>query len=110
MYLTTELPETPPDAEPNGVANGCSHGPTPNGASNGHGHGPRHIPEGDHKFEWAKRRVAVWLKYSGLAAEGGVDRIVEATGAEDGMLYGVALGKQGSACESNLQPQDRDFR
>jgi D-xylulose reductase len=74
-----------------------------NGDSNGdrhaQAHGPRHVPEGDHKFEWAKRRVASWIKQAGLARDGGVDNVVEATGAEDGMMYGIALGKQGSACE-----------
>lgn len=104
VFLTDELPETAPDGSTNGaLSNGCSHAHAPlaNGHGHGEGDGPRHVPSGDHKFEWAKRRVASWLKMSGLLAEGGVDKIVEATGAEDGMMYGIALGRQGSACESS---------
>lgn len=48
--------------------------------------------------------MAAWLKEAGLAADGGVDKVVEATGVEDGMMYGVALGKQGSTCKSIGEP------
>ncbi|KIR28111.1 xylitol dehydrogenase [Cryptococcus deuterogattii 99/473] len=50
---------------------------------------------GDKKWEWAKKIVAGFVQEAGLAAEEGVDRVVEATGAEDCMLMGIAIAKQG---------------
>ncbi|OXG12031.1 xylitol dehydrogenase [Cryptococcus neoformans Tu401-1] len=50
---------------------------------------------GDKKWEWAKKIVAGFVQEVGLTAEEGVDRVVEATGAEDCMLMGIAIAKQG---------------
>ncbi|UOH80474.1 hypothetical protein LQV05_003128 [Cryptococcus neoformans] len=50
---------------------------------------------GDKKWEWAKKIVAGFVQEAGLTAEEGVDRVVEATGAEDCMLMGIAIAKQG---------------
>lgn len=55
---------------------------------------------GDKKWEWAKKIVAGFVKEAGLTAEEGVDRVVEATGAEDCMLMGIAIAKQGGNCKS----------
>lgn len=56
---------------------------------------------GDKKWEWAKKIVAGFAQEAGLTAEEGVDRVVEATGAEDCMLMGIAIAKQGGNCKSN---------
>lgn len=69
-------------------------------APDSHDDDHRHIPVGDHKWEWAKRRAAEFLKQAGLAQDQGVDRVVEATGAEDCMMMGIAIAKQGGTCES----------
>ncbi|KAL5362421.1 chaperonin 10-like protein [Aspergillus floccosus] len=50
---------------------------------------------GDAKWEHAKRRMETIIDECGLSVEDGVDRVVEASGAEDAMLHGVALCKQG---------------
>lgn len=56
---------------------------------------------GDKKWEWAKKIVAGFVQEAGLTAEEGVERVVEATGAEDCMLMGIAIAKQGGNCKSN---------
>jgi D-xylulose reductase len=120
VFLTTELPETPPGKGANGHVHASGHA---NGHANGHTDGHidatthcightdlhRHVPAGDNKFEWAKKRVAAWLDEAGLAGDGGVDKVVEATGVEDGMMYGVALGKQGSTCECDIHVNGREL-
>ncbi len=50
------------------------------------------------KWEWAKVKAAEFLREAGLDAEEGVDRVIEASGAEDCGLLGVALAKQGAIC------------
>ncbi|GES59910.1 xylitol dehydrogenase [Aspergillus terreus] len=50
---------------------------------------------GDAKWEHAKKRMEAIIQECGLSAEEGVDRVIEASGAEDAMLHGVALCKQG---------------
>ena len=59
-----------------------------------------HDTVGDIKWEAAKRVAAKWIEEAGLTAEEGVDRVVEATGAEDCGLLGCAIAKQGGVCES----------
>jgi D-xylulose reductase len=59
-----------------------------------------HETVGDIKWEHAKLRVQGWVKELGLEEEEGVDRVVEASGAEDCMLLGVAFAKQGGTCTS----------
>jgi len=59
-----------------------------------------HETIGDIKWEHAKLRVQEWVKELGLVDEEGVDRVVEASGAEDCMLLGVAFAKQGGTCTS----------
>lgn len=67
-----------------------------------------HETVGDIKWEHAKLRVQGWVKELGLEDEEGVDRVVEASGAEDCMLLGIAFAKQGGTCTSFtiLQCQD----
>ncbi|WRT65751.1 uncharacterized protein IL334_002699 [Kwoniella shivajii] len=50
---------------------------------------------GDKKWEQAKKIAAEFVEIAGLTEEEGVDRVVEATGAEDCMLLGIAIAKQG---------------
>ncbi|GAB1214560.1 hypothetical protein ATERTT37_003724 [Aspergillus terreus] len=50
---------------------------------------------GDAKWEHAKKRMEAIIQECGFSAEQGVDRVIEASGAEDAMLHGVALCKQG---------------
>ncbi|KAG2416524.1 hypothetical protein HFD88_007739 [Aspergillus terreus] len=50
---------------------------------------------GDAKWEHAKKRMDAIIQECGFSAEQGVDRVIEASGAEDAMLHGVALCKQG---------------
>lgn len=57
-----------------------------------------HETVGDIKWEHAKLRVQGWVKELGMVEEEGVDRVVEASGAEDCMLLGVAFAKQGGTC------------
>jgi D-xylulose reductase len=57
-----------------------------------------HETVGDIKWEHAKQRVQTWIKEVGLEDEEGVDRVVEASGAEDCMLLGIAFAKQGGTC------------
>lgn len=58
-----------------------------------------HETVGDIKWEHAKKRVAGWIQELGLTEEEGVDRVVEASGAEDSMLLGIAIAKQGATCK-----------
>jgi D-xylulose reductase len=58
-----------------------------------------HETLGDIKWEHAKQRVQKWVKELGLEDDEGVDRVVEASGAEDCMLLGIAIAKQGATCE-----------
>lgn len=53
---------------------------------------------GDAKFEEAKRRAATYLAEAGLSPEG-VDRVVEASGAEDSGMLGIAIARMGATCE-----------
>ena len=54
---------------------------------------------GDIKWTHAQARAAEFLEQAGLAGEGGVDRVIEASGAEDCGLIGVAIAKLGATCE-----------
>jgi D-xylulose reductase len=54
--------------------------------------------EGDRKWEQAVVRAEDWIKEMGLEGEDGFDRVVEASGAEDAGLLGVALAKPGGIC------------
>ncbi len=67
-----------------------------NGSANGHGHDEH--PVGDIKFEAAKARATAYLAEAGLDADG-VDRVIEASGAEDAGLLGIAIARQGATCE-----------
>ncbi|KAL1681416.1 chaperonin 10-like protein [Schizophyllum commune] len=51
---------------------------------------------GDIKWTHAQARAAEFLEQAGLAGEGGVDRVIEASGAEDCGLIGVAIAKLGA--------------
>lgn len=122
VFLTEPLPTTPPTgaaqlnghahphANGNGHANGDGDvdlservGENGSGAGIGDGEFPpdddRYIPIGDHKWEWAKLRAASYLKQAGMSGEDGIDRVIEATGAEDCMMTGIAIAKQGATCE-----------
>lgn len=78
--------------------------PLGHGQQNGHGaeaaaYDEHHQTPGDCRWEWAKVRAAQWCEETGLVGEEGVDRVVEAAGAEDAMLHGIAFCKQGGVCE-----------
>ncbi|KAI0160511.1 GroES-like protein [Xylariaceae sp. FL1272] len=62
----------------------------PAGSSDGH-----EQTEGDYKFETAQTRMDEILRQVGLDDEGGVDTVVEASGANDAMLHGIAITKEG---------------
>lgn len=63
---------------------------------------------GDIKWEWARQRMESIIKECGLVDEEGVDRVVEACGAEDAMMHGIAICKQGGVCESEF-PQHYSY-
>lgn len=89
VFLVDDLPAAP-------VSNGS-------GAANGHDHGhgvqdDEEWPAGDLKFEAAKVRAAKYLAEAGIEGEG-VDRVIEASGAEDAGLLGIAIAKQGAVCK-----------
>ncbi|KJR87602.1 L-iditol 2-dehydrogenase [Sporothrix schenckii 1099-18] len=50
---------------------------------------------GDKAWMVAQARMDAILDEVGLADEGGVDRVIEASGAQDAMLHGVAICKDG---------------
>ncbi|RSH88916.1 hypothetical protein EHS25_002578 [Saitozyma podzolica] len=85
-----------PKAGHHGVANG--------NAANAADTAEISVPNGDHEhktpgdIKWtaAQERMREIISQVGLDREGGVDRVVEASGAEDGMLHGVAIAKQGA--------------
>ncbi|KKK21437.1 hypothetical protein AOCH_000134 [Aspergillus ochraceoroseus] len=84
VYHIDLLPTTPEsDAQPqlnnNAMANGEQE--------------PQTI--GDFRWECAKDRMWRVVEECGLSAEAGVDRVIEASGAEDSMLHGIAICKQG---------------
>nr|ODN89302.1 xylitol dehydrogenase [Cryptococcus depauperatus CBS 7855] len=53
------------------------------------------VTPGDRKWEWAKKVAAEFIEKAGLVSEEGVDRVIEATGAEDCMFMGIAVVKRG---------------
>ncbi|WVR03776.1 hypothetical protein IAU60_000771 [Kwoniella sp. DSM 27419] len=98
VFLTQDLPTTSLKSKPNGVAHAISE--QGSGAGMGDGevvdHDHDHETEGDRKWEQAKMVVAKYIEEAGLVADEGVDRVIEATGAEDCMLMGIAIAKQGA--------------
>ncbi|RSL80789.1 hypothetical protein CEP52_017321 [Fusarium oligoseptatum] len=54
-----------------------------------------HVTPGDFKWEQATSNMTRIIDSCGLGLEGGVDRVIEASGAEDAMLNGVAICKPG---------------
>lgn len=54
-----------------------------------------HVSPGDIAYMAARKNMESVLKVTGLALDGGVDRVVEASGAQDAMLHGVAICKIG---------------
>ncbi|ORY24057.1 putative xylitol dehydrogenase [Naematelia encephala] len=107
VFLVDAIPSTPIHAP---AANGHSHGlvekvseaPSAAGLADGQGGSAaaveddhEDVPVGDRKWEWAKIRAAKYIEEAGLTAEEGVDRVVEASGAEDSGLLGIAIAKQG---------------
>ncbi|KAH7264594.1 chaperonin 10-like protein [Fusarium solani] len=59
------------------------------------GDADHHVTPGDFKWEQAMRNMTRIIDSCGLGLEGGVDRVIEASGAEDAMLNGVAICKPG---------------
>jgi len=106
VFLSTNLPTS----SSNGHGNGLSEKIGEKGSGAGIGDGETGVSEGeeeahhdtigDIKWEAAKLVAAKWIEEAGLTAEEGVDRVVEATGAEDCGLLGCAIAKQGGVCES----------
>ena len=52
----------------------------------------------DTKWEWAKLMVADWVEQAGLTEEEGFDRVIEATGSQDPVMFAIAAAKQGGNC------------
>ena len=113
VFLSTDLPTSAP-ANGHAQANGHS-GLAEKIGEQGSGAGiadgqigveedEDHTTVGDVKWEAAKEVAAKWIEEAGLTAEEGVDRVVEATGAEDCMLLGCAIAKQGGICELGREP------
>lgn len=74
--------------------------PTTRKSANGaNGHGAHDENVGDVKYDAAKERAKEYLAIMNVEADG-VDRVVEASGAEDAGLLGIAIAKQGATCES----------
>ncbi|KAI8659959.1 PKS-ER domain-containing protein [Fusarium sp. Ph1] len=59
------------------------------------GDADHHVTPGDFKWEQAMRNMSRIIESCGLGLEGGVGRVIEASGAEDAMLNGVAICKPG---------------
>ena len=100
VYHIEPLPEVPEhDTATNGDVSVAETGEIPVAADQEAVH---EDTVGDIKWEWAKKRMTKIIDECGLAAEEGVDRVVEASGAEDAMLHGVAICKEGGICKSKL--------
>lgn len=84
VFLVPELPTT---LAQNGNGNG-------NG-SGAHDDEHEDTPVGDIKYEAAKRNAAEYIAQAGVDREG-FERVVEASGAEDGGMLGVALAQMGA--------------
>ncbi|EMR66254.1 putative xylitol dehydrogenase protein [Eutypa lata UCREL1] len=69
--------------------------PVPTSTGESHHH-EEEVTEGDFMWGVAQERMAEIVRQCGLEAEEGVDTVVEASGAGDSMLHGVAICKQGS--------------
>ncbi|CAK7231602.1 hypothetical protein SCUCBS95973_007972 [Sporothrix curviconia] len=54
-----------------------------------------HATPGDRAWMAAQKNMDAVMKATGLALDGGVDRVVEASGAQDAMLHGIAICKDG---------------
>ncbi|WVQ93449.1 hypothetical protein IAU59_000523 [Kwoniella sp. CBS 9459] len=99
VFLTHDLPSTSLQNKPkaNGVAHSISEDASGAGIGDGeildHDH---EETEGDKKWEHAKRIMAGFVEEAGLVEDEGVDRVVEASGAEDCMLMGIAIANQGA--------------
>lgn len=105
VFLNTDLPTSSPSSNGHsglasklgeaGSGAGIADGET--GVEEEDDHGPT---VGDIKWEAAKVQAAKWIEEAGLTSEEGVDRVIEASGAEDCGLLGCAIAKQGGICES----------
>lgn len=92
VFLVTDLPskQADLDAERSSGVNG----------RNGHAHSAEEMTTGDVKYEAAKFRAAGYLRQMGENVDAdGVDRVIEASGAEDAGMLGVAIAKQGAICK-----------
>jgi D-xylulose reductase len=103
VFLVEKLPTTKAASEAEKASAGKAANGNGNGA-NGHCHShdahhddDDHVPPGDIKFECAKLRAKAYLSTVGI--DDGVDRVIEASGAEDAGMLGVAIAKQGGICE-----------
>lgn len=109
VYLNTALPTT--SLKPQAKAKSTQHvgNDTEVGDVTGQDDDDHeHESVGDLKWEHAKLRAQGWIKELDLVEEEGVDRVVEASGAEDSMLLGIAIAKQGATCESPpLDPREK---
>lgn len=72
--------------------------PVPTSPGDNH-HYEEEVTEGDFMWGVAQERMAEIVCQCGLEAEEGVDTVVEASGAGDSMLHGVAICKQGGTCK-----------
>ncbi|KAK4689917.1 hypothetical protein P7C73_g200, partial [Tremellales sp. Uapishka_1] len=96
VFLSESIPTTPLSGNPLARAEKQGEAPGPAGIADGEVPDAEEDPtEGDIRWENAKLIAAEWVAQAGLTAEEGFDRVVEASGAEDCGLLGVALAKQG---------------
>ena len=81
-------------ASPNGHTHAHAHSHAHSHGHN-HSHKDEHVTPGDRAWAAAQKTMDAVSKVAGLALAGGVDRVIEASGAQDAMLHGVALCKDG---------------
>lgn len=104
VFLSTDLPTSASNGDAEGLAEKIGEKGSGAGIADGEvgvEEEEHHSTTGDIKWEAAKAVAAKWIEEAGLTAEEGVDRVVEATGAEDCGLLGCAIAKQGGVCKSS---------
>ncbi|CAK7206718.1 hypothetical protein SEUCBS139899_009524 [Sporothrix eucalyptigena] len=70
--------------------------PLASGQANGSsGHDDDHTTPGDRLWLAAQKNMLSIMKVTNMSLDGGVDRVIEASGAQDSMLHGIALCKDG---------------
>ncbi|ETS76808.1 hypothetical protein PFICI_12195 [Pestalotiopsis fici W106-1] len=92
VFHIDPIPSAPPPTKTNGFHVESNDATLGDSEANGGDHAQT---EGDRRWECARQRMLDIIEQCGFNTEGGVDRVIEASGAEDAMLHGVAICKQG---------------